>query len=315
MDFKKTIETFKNKRIAVIYGGWSSEREISILTGQAIMESLARSGLNAFGLDLKRDNFFELEKASFDFAYLALHGEGGEDGKIQAYFELKNIPYTGSSSLSSSIAMNKFFTKNILEMHNIPTAKCFKIDLTKEIPQNLFDKIIDGFPFPFIVKPVSQGSAIGVFIVNSESEFFSALENIKKIDSSALVEKYIKGREFTVGVVGDLVLPVLEIVAKNVFYDFDAKYEPGKSLHKLPENLAPEVIEKMAKYAKKTFDCLGCSGAARVDIICDQMSNIFVLEINTIPGMTELSLLPDAASKMGISFDELVLMILELAKK
>jgi D-alanine-D-alanine ligase len=315
LDFntEAVLEKYKNKKIAVIYGGWSDERTISLQTGEAILNSLLSLNLNAFGLDLTLDNLDMLDIKNMDIADIAMHGKGGEDGKLQACLELKGIKYTGSNSFSSALAMDKYYTKKMLNSDKIPTAKYCKIDFDAENKNFDFDfaKIYDLLDFPFVVKPVSQGSAIGVYIVNSEDELKTALENISKLDTGALLESYINGREFTVGIVGNQILPVLEIVSSNNFYDFDAKYTEGKSRHEMPNDLDAEKLAEMQLIAKRTFDSVGCKGVARVDIMMDTNNNLFVLEINTIPGMTKTSLLPDACNRIGISFDELVLRILD----
>lgn len=314
INYKEIIEKYKNKRIAVVYGGWSNEREISILTGKAILNSLLALNLNAIGIDLTLDNLDVLDKKDFDLIYIALHGRGGEDGKLQAYLDLKDLPYTGPKFLASGIAMSKFYTKNVLLANGVSTAKFFKIDMRKESIdlQNIlkfkFEK--NGLNFPVVAKPVNEGSAVGVHIVENFDQLFNSIKEVSKIDNEILIEKYIKGREFTVGIVGDLTLPVLEIVSDNKFYDFEAKYKNGKSKHFVPKDVDKKILEQMQLLAQQTFDSVGCSGVGRVDIMMEGES-LFVLEINTIPGMTETSLLPYAANEIGISFEELVLLILD----
>ncbi|MDR0676185.1 MAG: D-alanine--D-alanine ligase [Elusimicrobiota bacterium] len=309
----KVIEKYKNKRILVIYGGWSKEREISLLTGKAILKSLLNLGLNAIGIDLTLENIeTSLDGNKFDIVYIALHGRGGEDGKIQALLDLKKIYYTGSGALASGIAMNKVFTKDILFANGIPTPNFLKLDVKKvfnldDIQKSLNDKNLH---FPLIIKPVNEGSAIGVFIIENIDKLMDAIKKVKNIDSEILIEKYIKGREFTVGIIGDFVLPVLEIVSDNNFYDYEAKYKNGKSKHFIPKDLDIQILEKMQYFAKKAFDIIGCKAVARVDFMFEN-DEIFVLEINTVPGMTETSLLPNAAKECGLSFDELVLFILD----
>ena len=309
-----TLKKYQKKKIAVLYGGWSDEREISIQTGKAILNSLLAQGFNnAFGVELTADNLDQIDRKNMDIAFVALHGKGGEDGAIQSYLEIKGIPYTGSKVLASAVAMNKYFTKKILDADNIPNAKYAKIGL-ETLPTQLELELF-GLKFPLVVKPVSQGSAIGVHIVNTESELSAAIEDIAKYDTEALLETYIKGREFTVGIVGDIVLPVLEIISTNSFYDFEAKYSAGKSRHEMPKDLDGETLRKMQFFAQKTHEAVGAKGVSRVDIMMDEKRNIFVLEINTIPGMTSTSLLPDAAARIGINFDELVLRILDTSAR
>lgn len=331
---KLVLDKYKNKKILVLYGGISSERDVSIETGKSILNSLLDMKLNAEGLDFKFDKFEIFDEKNPDIIFIALHGKGGEDGRLQGFLDLKKICYTGAGFLASGIAMNKFLTKKLISMSNIPTANFFKIDFSKffedfenyenstnfkhsEIFENI-KKLVENniakkaLSFPLVVKPNNNGSAIGVHIVNDIEELLTAVEKVKKLDSEILIEKYIKGREFSIGIIGDIALPVLEIKSKNSFYDYEAKYIDGKSNHFVPEDLNNRILEKMQGIAIDVARTLGVKGASRVDMIMEE-NNIFVLEINTIPGMTKNSLLPYAAGKIGISFNELVLLILENA--
>ena len=329
LDEKLVLDKYKDKKILVLYGGISSEREISIETGKSILQSLLDMNLNAKGIDFKFDKFDIFDKENPDIVFIALHGKGGEDGRLQGFLDLKNICYTGANFLASGIAMNKFITKKLISMSNVPTAKFFKLDFSS-FPENFVDYKIsesenfkkyiednilkETLNFPLVVKPNNNGSAIGVYIVNDIDELLIAIDKVKEIDTEILIEKYINGREFSIGLIGDIFLPVLEIRSKNVFYDYEAKYTDGKSNHFIPEDLDKEVLKRMQNMAIDVANILGVKGASRVDMIMEG-NNIFVLEINTIPGMTKNSLLPYAAEKHGISFNELVLLILENAYK
>ncbi|MCP4482198.1 MAG: D-alanine--D-alanine ligase [bacterium] len=286
------FQILREKKILVLYGGWSAERDISCLTGKAILSSLLHQRFNVAGFDVREDNLADID---CDIAYIALHGTGGEDGIIQDFLASKGICYTGSNATVSRVCIDKFRTKQKLDALNIPTPSYFKSKVAKLVFKGE----------PIVCKAMNEGSAIGVHIIKTQEDFERAILDLSKYNE-VMVEEYIAGREFTVGIVGDLVLPVIEIVSANEFYDFDAKYSLGKSKH-----LFPLGFDFLKDLAKKTHDALGCRAVSRVDFMLDKAGKPFVIEINTIPGMTETSLLPDAAAKIGINFDDLVFRILE----
>jgi D-alanine-D-alanine ligase len=295
----------KNKKIGVLYGGLSAERKISILSGRAVYKALYDLGLNVTAIDAGREVASALRKNKIDFAYLALHGPYGEDGKIQGLLEVMGIPYTGCGVLSSAICMNKIYTKRMLDALSIPTPGWFTAVRGRPLPpvKN----------FPVVVKPSTQGSAIGVSIAKNRNDLNKALWKAFKYDREVIVEKYIKGVEITVGILGGKALPVIEIVPANEFYDFESKYKPGCSRHLIPPRLPKKTIDAAKKLALKTFNALGSRAVARIDMIVDQKKRIWVLESNTIPGMTETSLLPDAAKADGLNFSELILQIIKFS--
>jgi len=311
------ISKIKNKKIGVLYGGWSPEREISIKSGKAVLKSLINSGCNAVGIDIKKNNLIsEIKRNKIDIAFIALHGPFGEDGCIQSILELLGIPYTGSNVLASALAMNKIYSKKIFEYHGLPTPewKTIKKDsiFRKKFKKDSIDDILQGLKFPVVVKPSTQGSAIGVNIARNREELLSSLRKSFKYDNIILLEKYIQGKELTVGILGEKILPVIEIVPnEGEFYNYNSKYSVGGSQHIIPARIPQKICSEAKRIAKSAFDCLGCSVVGRVDLRLSKENKLYLLEVNTIPGMTETSLLPDAAKKVNISFEELVLKIIE----
>lgn len=296
----------KNKRIGVLYGGWSEERDISIVTGKAVLNALKDSGYNAVGIDVNRDIDVQLKKRRIDFAFVALHGPFGEDGTIQGLLEMIGIPYSGSGVLGSALGINKIHSKRIFDSAELPTPRWQAVQKNKYYLPD-----IRKIKYPVVVKPATQGSAIGISIVYNRRELSYALKCAFKLDNEALIEEYIKGTEITVSILGNKTLPVIEIVPAHNFYDFHSKYKPGQSDHIIPPRLPKAVIRRSQDLALKAFKVLNCSVFGRVDLIVDKRFKPWILEINTIPGMTPTSLLPDAARAVGISFNELVLKIIE----
>ena len=291
------------RKIGVLYGGMSAERKISLLSGKAVLDALHGAGVDAVGIDAGPDLPEKLKKNKIDFAYIALHGSFGEDGTVQGILEIMGIPYSGCGVLSSALAMNKIYTKMVFDWHGIPTPEWRAVspDCTHAA----------AFALPAVVKPANQGSTIGISVVRKKSEYASALKCAFKLDREVLVEKYIKGTEITVGILGNTALPAMEIVPANEYYDYESKYKPGCSRHIIPPRLPEKAVKMAGETALKSFKALGCRAVARVDIIVDGAGKPWVLEVNTIPGMTETSLLPDMARAAGLGFGELVLKIIE----
>jgi D-alanine-D-alanine ligase len=292
----------KRKRVGVVFGGRSAEREISLLSGKAVLKALQKMRFNAVGIDAGPDLPEKLKSKKIDFVYNALHGHRGEDGAVQGMLEIMNIPYSGCGVLASALAMDKEYSKRVFQSCGIPTPD-FKIaEKGGALP------VITGFPV--VVKPAAQGSAIGVSIVENKKGFTAALKKAFKFGDKVIVERFIKGVEITIGILGDKVLPAVEIVPLNKFYDFDAKYTKGKSRHIIPPRLPVSIIRSAEKAALKAFSALGCRAVSRIDIIVDKRGKSWVLEANTIPGMTETSLLPDEARAAGMDFGALILEII-----
>lgn len=293
----------QNKKIGVLCGGTSSEREISLKSGKAVYDAIKKLGFNVVLIDVDKNIAQELIKKKIDVAYLTLHGPMGEDGTIQGMLEIMKIPYTGCGVFSSSASMDKIISKKLFEYAGIPTPKWFSVD--KKTKNN------DSLSYPLVVKPATQGSAIGISIVKNKKEYDKALNLAFKYDCRVLVEKYVKGTEITVSVLNGKSLPVIEIIPDGKFYDFKSKYTVGKSKHLIPPRLSKNIILQTQKIGEKVYSEFLCRGTCRVDMIVDKNNQIWVLETNTLPGMTETSLFPDSARASGMSFEKLVLEILK----
>ena len=295
----------KYGKVLVLMGGWSNEREISLVSGSYVYDSLIKSGVNTIKLDLTKNNLNEIEKISPDRVFIILHGKGGEDGEIQKYLDSLNIPYTGSNSESSKLCMNKRSTKEILLSNNILTPNYEKISEME------ISSIKKRFQYPFIVKPSAEGSSIGVYIVENDGDLERAISANEKISSDFIAEDYIEGLEYTVGILGDSALPVIKLLPPGKFYDFNAKYESDKMQYICPSQLDDSMEYELKKISLNCFKACGCKGWGRVDIIIDDKGNPWVIELNTVPGMTSHSLVPLAAKQRDIDFENLVLKILD----
>ncbi len=288
-------------------GGLSREREISLKTGKAILKGLTEKGYTACPIDVDQDVAGTLIKKKIECAFIALHGRFGEDGTIQGMLELMRIPYTGSGILASALALHKIMAKKIFLCEKIPTPP-FEVVRRQEVGKDPLGNI--SLPLPLVVKPAREGSTIGISIVRTEEELTRALKEAGKYDEEILVEKFMKGREITVGILEDIPLPVIEIVPKSGFYDYHSKYTKGETQYIIPARLPREKYLFAQEMSLKAFQTLGCSGCARVDLMTDENDDSFVIDVNTMPGMTETSLLPKAANYVGIAFEELVERIL-----
>jgi D-alanine-D-alanine ligase len=301
-----TREALKNKKIGVLMGGLSAEREISLKTGAAILDSLKRQNYQVVGIDVGRDICRQLQAANIEVAFLALHGRYGEDGIMQGLLELLRIPYTGPGVLASSVAMNKLATKRFLESAAIPTPSYLVV-----VDKTVISAAEQKLGYPLVVKPSSEGSSLGISIISSEAELQSAKEKAFDYDAEILLEQYIPGREITVAVLEGEPLPPIEIQPISGFYDFQAKYTSGATNYLVPAPLSDQVTEVIQQLAVQSCRVTGCwSGAIRVDFRLDMDGQPFVIELNTIPGMTGTSLLPKAAQTAGIDFDSLIVKIL-----
>ncbi|HAR63341.1 MAG: D-alanine--D-alanine ligase [Candidatus Margulisiibacteriota bacterium] len=294
--------TRKFNKVAVLMGGNSPEREISLRSGKNVLNSLLRQGYDAIGIDPSVQSI----PTDIDAAYITLHGEGGEDGVIQGVLTHMGIPYTGPKILASAIAMDKIFTKRILLSSGIPTPLFEIITGSKTTLQ-----------FPFVLKPSNAGSSIGVFIIKNQKDFDEKYASISQQFDSIFVEEYVHGKEVTIGIV-DLdnqlkVLPILQLIPHNEFYDFDAKYTKGKTDFILPAPLSKNTEAKVQDIAMATYRAIGCRSVSRIDMLIDKNDEITVLEVNTSPGMTDTSDLPAQAECAGISYDELVSTIMNSA--
>jgi len=299
-------DDLKKKKIAVLMGGLSAERDISLKTGQAVLQALLENGCDAVAVDAGRDLPAQLREIGTEVAFICLHGRYGEDGTVQGLLEMMQIPYTGSGVMSSSMAMDKVVTKQIMLYHEISTPGFVAYRKGEDLA-----KIMDRCRhFPLVVKPAREGSTIGISIVRSKDELEAGLVEALKHDDLILIEDFIQGDEVTVSVLNGKPLPIIKIVPKSGFYDYESKYTPGHTEYLLPAPIEPVLYNKLQESAVKACQALTCRGAARVDFMV-QGREFFCLEVNTIPGMTATSLLPKSAAEAGISFPELVMQILE----
>jgi D-alanine-D-alanine ligase len=299
----------KDKKIAVVMGGPSAEREVSLNTGKAILSALQEAGYkNAVGIDLEPTRFVEqLKEAEIEVVFNAVHGQYGEDGILQGVLELLGIPYTGAGVLSSAMAMDKGVSKRLFLSASIPTPHSLLFTKT-DLSRDLVAEIIADFSIPVVVKSASQGSSIGVAIVEDGKNLSKAIQQAFQYSNTILVEEFIKGRELTVAIWGKddpRALPVIEIVPYSGRYDYHSKYTKGATEYIVPAKLTDEITLRVQKVALEAFTILGCCGIARVDIMLDNNNNPYVLEVNTIPGMTATSLVPKAAAAAGIPFPDL----------
>ena len=306
----------KNKKIAVLCGGTSRERDVSLRSGKRVFDSLTKQGFNTVMIDVTPDLIPVLKREKADIVCIMLHGRPGEDGTIQGLLETHGFPYTGSKVLASAIGMNKIASKRIWEAVRIPTPKYMIIDSENNLESEI-EKVKKYFLIPLVVKPVAEGSSIGVTIVKDENTLDVVLKETIKEFKDIFVEEYIEGKEVTVGILGcneDLeALPILELVPKVEFYDYEAKYTKGMTEFVIPARLPRPLYEETQRIALASHKAIGAYGFSRVDILVGRDHVPYVHDLNTIPGMTELSDLPAEAFHAGITYDELVVRILESA--
>jgi D-alanine-D-alanine ligase len=298
-----------SKKIAVLMGGLSAEREVSLASGAAVQQALLARGYDSVAIDVGRDLPQVLSREGVAAAFIALHGRYGEDGCVQGLLELMNIPYTGSGVLASALAMHKLYSKQTFVSSGILTAPFHHVRQGQQV--SLKDL---SFGLPLVVKPVQEGSSVGISLVKAESELDAALELAFRYDDEILVEQFIKGQEVQVGILDDRPIGAIEIIPKNEFYDFEAKYTNGMAEHLFPARLEKALYEKALQVGLAAHRALGCRGYSRVDLLVTPQGECYVLEVNTLPGMTALSLLPEIAAKgAGLSFESLVERIIQSA--
>jgi len=305
-------------KVLVIMGGTSEEREVSLRSGNAVYDALKLSGYSVERLVLNHDNLNQIEIIKPDVAFIALHGKFGEDGTIQGYLELMGIPYTGSGVAASAICMDKVISKKLFAYEQIPTADFIVLQRHEYVNNRdqIAEKLLQMMGLPVVVKPATQGSSIGTVIVKNQMDLIPALEQAFAYDREILIEKFIEGTEVTVAVLGNSsprILPVIEITSENEFYDYQSKYTQGMCHHIIPARIEEGQIRQIEEICLRTYQSMGCRGVVRIDIIIDKTGNPYVLEVNTIPGMTEMSLVPDAAKAAGMSFEQLVDELIKLA--
>ena len=297
------------KRVGVLMGGWGEEREISIKSGEAIAAALERRAHRVTRILAGPQLDGALRAAEIDVAFIALHGRMGEDGKVQGLLEVMGVPYSGSGVLASALAMNKPFAKKLFRLHNLGTAPGYTVRC-QDAGRAL--ELHGDFGFPCVVKPACGGSSVGVSIVRRSEDLPSAVANACRFGGEALVERYVKGREITVGLLGGEVLGSCEVAFGADLFDYDVKYHTGAHYF-VPPRVSETRLRNVEALALAAYQALGCRGYARVDLIASDSENDVLLEVNTLPGMTPMSLLPNIAAHRGLSFEDLVEQILALA--
>ncbi len=294
-----TSAELKQKKIGVLMGGLSTEREVSLRTGKACADALESKGYVVNRIDVQRDVAKALAEARVEVAFIALHGRWGEDGCIQGLLESMFIPYTGSGVLASALGMDKIFAKQVFVAHGVKTPPYKQFPNYAGLEKHGFDM---PFGLPAVVKPSGEGSSVGVTIVKTVEQLKAAAQEAGKLKGNILIEKYVKGREIQAAVLDDEALGAIEIVPANEFYDYNAKYQAGTTKYLFPAPIPPDQYERACALALAAHRALGCSGASRSDLILEPNGELSILEINTLPGMTSASLLPKIAGGKGIDF-------------
>ena len=305
-DLIAEIDTLQHGNIAVLLGGASAEREVSLLSGNAILEAFSRVGIAVTAIDTNTSDLAsKLDQHAIKHCFIALHGGDGENGTVQAVLKSKGISFTGSDMTACAIAMDKAKTKLLWQGANIATAP-----FTMVSDQSIWQDVSASLGNKMMLKPVSEGSSIGMSIVDSEESFYQAISDAAKYDSQIIAEKWIDGPEYTVAILNGVALPMIKMQTNNAFYDYQAKYLSNETQYLCPCGLTEDVETQIKREALAAFNILGCSGWGRVDVMLDQSGQHYFLEANTVPGMTSHSLVPMAAEQSGFSFDALVLAIL-----
>ncbi|NUF49163.1 D-alanine--D-alanine ligase [Gilliamella sp. ESL0250] len=297
-------------KVAVLYGGTSAERDVSLKSGKAVHAGLLANGIDAHLIDTKNYAITQLKEDGFTKVFNILHGRGGEDGIIQAILTYQDIPYTGSDVLSSALTMDKLKTKLVWKALGLPVADYVMVNKSQMVD---IDAIVKQLGLPLFVKPIHEGSSVGMARVNEASELKSAIDMAFQYDDAVMIESFLAGPEFTVAIVGEEVLPAIGIKPTTKFYDYDAKYLSDSTQYFCPSGLPDDKEQQIRKLALDAYKAVGCRGWGRVDVMFDADQNPYLLEVNTAPGMTDHSLVPMAAKQHGWSFNELVARILNLA--
>ena len=302
----------KQEKIAVLLGGTSAEREVSLNSGKAVLEALLSQGYDAHPIDPKEYNVANLKKDGFHRVFNILHGRGGEDGTMQGLLEQIGLPYTGCGVMASALTMDKMRTKMLWKAFGLPVADMEVV--TRETFAELdAQAVVDKLGLPLMVKPSLEGSSVGLTKVKAVDELKSAVEYALKFDNTILIEEWLAGDELTVPVLDSQVLPAIRIVPEGEFYDYNAKYISDNTQYFCPAGLTSEREQELAILVKRAYDAVGCRGWSRIDVMCDAKGDFRLVEVNTNPGMTSHSLFPKSAVSVGISFEQLVVKILELS--
>jgi D-alanine-D-alanine ligase len=292
-------------KVGVLMGGTAAEREISLISGQAVYSALKKQGINAIAIDIKENAAEQLLNEGLDRVFNVLHGRGGEDGVIQGLLETLGLPYTGSGVMGSAVSMDKYRTKLLWQGLGLPTPGFALVSSEEDI------KAAVELGFPLMVKPVHEGSSIGMAYVEGVEDLKKAWKAAAQFDRQVMVERWVTGKEYTASILGNRVLPMIRLESSNRFYDYEAKYESDSTQYHIPCGLDELTEQRFAQLAKTAFDATGASGWGRVDLLVDEEDNPWFIEVNSVPGMTSHSLVPMAANAVDISFDQLVWKILE----
>ena len=302
----------KQEKIAVLLGGTSAEREVSLNSGKAVLEALLNQGYDAHPIDPKEYNVANLKKDGFNRVFNILHGRGGEDGTMQGLLEQIGLPYTGCGVMASALTMDKMRTKMLWKAFGLPVADMEVV--TRETFASLDPQaVVDKLGLPLMVKPSLEGSSVGLTKVKAVDELKSAVEYALKFDNTILIEEWLAGYELTVPVLDSQVLPAIRIVPEGEFYDYNAKYISDNTQYFCPAGLTSEREQELAIFVKRAYDAVGCRGWSRIDGMCEAKGDFRLVEVNTNPGLTSHSLFPKSAASVGISFEQLVMKILELS--
>lgn len=305
-DTNKKLQEFG--KVAVMFGGRSAEREVSLKSGAAVLAALQRSGVDAHAFDPAVQGLHLLQEQGFQRVFIALHGRFGEDGTVQGALELMGIPYTGSGVMASALAMDKFRTKLVWQAMNLPVPDYFLLT-----PSSDWNAVVQQLGLPLFVKPANEGSSVGISKVKNVAELPAAYAEAAKHDSIVIAERFIGGGEYTAAILGDRALPVIKIEPANEFYDYEAKYLRNDTRYLCPSDLSAAKEAEMQQLAQQAFAVIGGEGWGRVDFLKDEAGKLYLLEVNTSPGMTDHSLVPMAAREAGKNFEQLVVEILGLA--
>jgi D-alanine-D-alanine ligase len=296
-------------KVGVLMGGESAEREVSMNSGRAVLDALLKAGVDAHGVDVRHGTLLSvLQQQNFDLVFIALHGGAGENGQIQALLDFLRIPYTGSGMEASSLCMNKQFTKNVWQTQGLPVLPGMRLEEGFS-PQD----VIAELGLPLAVKPAHEGSTVGITRVNTVNELMPAFFEAQKFGHYTITEPWVIGDEYTVGIIGEQVLPSIKIKPASSFYDYHAKYQANDTVYSVPSGLSDTEEKDLQDMCLKAYQAVGCEGWARLDLIRDKDGKFWLLEINTVPGLTDHSLVPKAVNALGFSFADLVFGILESA--
>ncbi len=297
-------------KVAVLFGGDSAEREVSLNSGNAVLVALKEAGCDAHRFDPAEQPLSQLVEQGFDRAFIVLHGRGGEDGTVQGALEYLKVPYTGSRVLGSALGMDKVRCKQIFQACGLPTAE-YRVVYQDSVKTEDLERLLASLGGVVMVKPALEGSSIGMNKVTNHSDFISALEDAFQYDHKVLVERYITGKEYTVSMLKGQALPSISMETPRTFYDYKAKYQVDTTEYHCPSGLTNEEENQLATIAEKAFAAVGASGWGRVDFMQDESGQYYLLEVNTVPGMTQKSLVPMAAKQRGLNFQALCVAVLE----